>query len=110
MGELATRGGSRGRSKESRFKPKNIRRSASELKAFADQERDRIAAAAATEARSRGKENVFRSRAGRGRGDAMGRGRGAIGGVASGPFAVMPETSKSAVVLTLQHLANTFGS
>ena len=93
-GEPTTRGGSRGRAKESRFKPKNIRRSASELKAFADQERDRIAAAAATEARSRGKGNVFRGRAGRGRGDAMGRGRGTAGSVASGPFAVVPDSGK----------------
>src|ERR1700716_2272191 len=45
-GGVAPRGGTRGRAKESKFKPKNIRRSASELQAFADQERDRVAAAA----------------------------------------------------------------
>jgi DNA-directed RNA polymerase III subunit RPC4 len=72
-----------------------VRRSAVELKALADQERDRVAAIAADAARLRGRGNVFRGRAGRGRGDAMGRGRGAVSGVASGPFAVVPEIGAS---------------
>lgn len=93
-GGLAPRGGSRGRAKESKFKPRNIRRSATELQAFADEERDRAAKAAASAARSRGREYAFRGRAGRGRGDAMGRGRGTMSAVASGPFAEVVEMGK----------------
>jgi DNA-directed RNA polymerase III subunit RPC4 len=88
----APRGGSRGRGSLSKFKPKNIRRSASELKAVADAEDKRAAAAAAIAGRSRGRDYASRGRGGRGRGDAMGRGRATMGGgVASGPFAVAPE-------------------
>jgi DNA-directed RNA polymerase III subunit RPC4 len=91
QGGVPSRGGTRGRAKESKFKPKNVRRSASELKALADQESERVAAAAANAAKLRGRGNAFRARAGRGRGDAMGRGRGTSSSVASGPFAVAPE-------------------
>lgn len=93
-GGAAPRGGSRGRGSLSKFKPKNIRRSASELKAFADEDQARIAAAAAIAGRARGR-GYGRARAGRGRGDAMGRGRGAAGGgVASGPFAAVPDIGR----------------
>ncbi|KAI1002247.1 hypothetical protein K3495_g5954 [Podosphaera aphanis] len=78
----------------SRFKPKNVRRSATELAEIAQKEQIKQADIAAELARQQARLLRGRGRA-RGRGDAMGRGRGAPG-AASSIFGVVPESLKKA--------------
>jgi DNA-directed RNA polymerase III subunit RPC4 len=94
-GGIASRG-SRVKTTESRFKPKNIRRDARELEELRKKERIRLDAIAAEET----SREAWKARAGmgrgwgmRGRGDAMGRGagRGRSAATASGIFGVVPE-------------------
>jgi DNA-directed RNA polymerase III subunit RPC4 len=94
------RGGARGGAATkpattSRFKPKNVRRDASELEEIARKENDRLAAIAAENAREASAKMRGRGRPLRGRGDAMGRGMGRKT-TATGTFGVAPEAlSKS---------------
>ncbi|RKF71201.1 hypothetical protein GcC1_105006 [Golovinomyces cichoracearum] len=92
--------GSRGRARSStttpaasRFKPKNVRRSATELAELAHKEDARKIAAIAEHAREQARLARGRGKQ-RGRGDTMGRGRGTIGS-ASSIFGVTPESLRN---------------
>jgi DNA-directed RNA polymerase III subunit RPC4 len=85
-----TRGGAK---KESKFKPKNVRRGQEELNALEKKERERRAALAAQQQHTVAAIGVLSYRGrGRGRGDpmGMGRGRGMTKSTSSGVFSVLP--------------------
>ncbi|EPQ66848.1 Bgt-4321 [Blumeria graminis f. sp. tritici] len=92
----------------SRFKPKNVRRSATELAELARKEQERLAEVA--EKLARDQARLMRGRGmQRGRGDAMGRVRGALGS-ASSIFGVVPEgLKKAAGVLSLRSAGGSSG-
>lgn len=80
--------------KQSKFKPKNVRRTQEELRELQEKERQRIEGLnAAAAAKARRAAAPFR-RGGRGDAMGMGRGRPAITGAASGPFAQGVEEGK----------------
>lgn len=86
--------GGRAKITESRFKPKNIRRDATELEELARKEKARLDGLAAEAAKAEARAQRGRGRVMRGRGDTMGRGMGmgrGQGGSASGVFGVVPE-------------------
>lgn len=100
--------GSRGRARSStttpaasRFKPKNVRRSATELAELAHKEDARKSAAIAEHAREQARLARGRGKQ-RGRGDTMGRGRGTIGS-ASSIFGVTPESLSNTFLVISQH-------
>jgi len=83
----ASTSGTKAKAKPSKFKPKNVRSNAAELKEIEKKEQARIAALNASNARQLGRGNLLRSR---GRGDAMGRGRMTTSGGADGVFGIAP--------------------
>lgn len=95
-GAGAARGGVRGGAAPapapSRFKPKNVRRDASELEEIGRKELDRLAAIAAENAREASRQARGRGRPPRGRGDAMGRGGFGRKSIATGTFGIAPES------------------
>jgi DNA-directed RNA polymerase III subunit RPC4 len=97
-GRGCARGG-RVKSSESRFKPKNIRRDATELEELAKKEQTRLAGIAAISAREEARAQRGRGRVMRGRGDAMGRsaGLGRAPATASGVFSVVPEALRELI-------------
>jgi len=83
----ASTSGAKAKAKPSKFKPKNVRSNAAELKEIEKKEQARVAALNASNARQLGRGNLLRSR---GRGDAMGRGRMTTSGGADGVFGIAP--------------------
>jgi DNA-directed RNA polymerase III subunit RPC4 len=99
-GRGGARGGAAKPAAPSRFKPKNVRRDASELEEIARKEHDRLAAIAAENAREASAKMRGRGRPVRGRGDAMGRGGTMRKTTATGTFGIAPES------LSEQHQTN----